>query len=395
MSALNIQNIILVSYDSTRADVAYSGKFPGVEALRSNGITFRNCVSSAPVTPISHSTVMTGLQPYHHGVRHLFKEKLDRSCETLATILGERGHDTSGVVSCPGLNAWYEIGRGFDKWDDEIPRLPDGTDPLLTVDVKLRGSALKRANIVIERSLGQLAEVPDETPYLHFIHFFDAHWPYDPPSRPFSVDVANDYEAEVAFLDHHFKEWFDNLLARGMLDDTLIVMFGDHGEDLDGWYPNDKGGAELGHPEEMGHGCLLYDQTITVPLVVWHKDLTPREIDAQVGLVDIVPTVLELLDIQSPAPLDGHSLAGIVRGGDATRGQVHYSETHYPREQVEATNGEYHWTHDKKSVRIDNRYKIIFHVNSDLVEVFDLSSDPMEKRNLVGGMRDQRRQAGT
>ncbi len=130
-------------------------------------------------------------------------------------------------------------------------------------------------------------------------------------------------------------------------------------------------------------------------MVIWHKDLAPREIDTQLGLVDIVPTVLDLLDVRSPAPLDGHSLAGIVCGGEATVEQVHYSETHYPREQVEATNGEYHWTHDKKSVRIGNRYKIIFHVDSDLVEVFDLRSDPMEKRNLVRGMPDQRRQAGT
>ena len=388
MPPLAFRNIILVSYDSTRSDVAYSGKFPGIEALRRNGITFRNCVASAPVTPISHSTIMTGLQPFHHGVRHLFKEKLDRSCDTIATILGDRGYDTSGVISCPGLNAWYEIGRGYKKWDDEIPKLPDGTDPLLTVDVKLRGSALKRANLVVERSLAQLADVPDGTPYLHFIHFFDAHWPYGPPSRPFNVDVANNYEAEVAFLDHYFKQWFDELLKEGMLDDTLIVMFGDHGEDLEGWYKNDKGGEALGHPEEMGHGCLLYDQTVMVPMIIWHKDLAPREVTTQVGLVDILPTVLDLLAIEPAGPVDGYSLADIVRGNNAGQEQIYYSETHYPREQVEATGGEFHWTHDKKSIRIGNRYKVIVHVGGDLIEVFDLEADPHETINLIKGMPD-------
>ena len=73
--------------------------------------------------------------------------------------------------------------------------------------------------------------------------------------------------------------------------------------------------------------------------------------------------------------------------------QFHYSDTRYPREQVEAMNGDFHWTHGKKSVRIGKRYKIILHVGSDLVEVSDLRSDPMEKRNLVRGMPDQRQQA--
>src|SRR5262249_48217352 len=148
-----IKNVILVSFDTVRSDVAYSGKFPGIEAIRAKSATFLNCVSSAPVTPISHASVMTALQPYRHGVRHLFREKLDRSCDTLAAALRRQGFETAAVVSCPGLNAWYDIRRGFDKWDDEIPKLADGTDPLETVDVKLRGTALKRADLVIERSL--------------------------------------------------------------------------------------------------------------------------------------------------------------------------------------------------------------------------------------------------
>jgi arylsulfatase A-like enzyme len=382
MTGLNIKNVILVSYDSVRADVGFSGKFPGIERLRKNGITFSRCVSSAPVTPISHSTIMTGLQPYNHGVRHLFREKLDRSCETIATILGDRGFDTSGVVSCPGLNAWYEIGRGYDKWDDEIPLLPDGTDPLQTVDVKLRGSALKRANVVVERSFGQLDAVPENTPYLHFIHFFDAHWPYDPPERPYAMEVANNYEAEIGYLDHYFHQWFERLEAEGKLDDTLIVMFGDHGEDLDGWYPNDKGGEALGHPEEMGHGCLLYDQTVMVPMVVWHKDLAPREVTTQVRLVDILPSVLDLMGIEVPTKFDGRSFADMVHGKPDDEHRVGYSETHYPREQTEAS-GNFDWTRDKKSIRIGDRYKVIFHIESDAVEVYDLANDPNEERNLI------------
>lgn len=380
----NIKNVILVSFDTVRSDVAYSGKFPGIEAIRAKGTTFRNCVSSAPVTPISHASVMTALQPYRHGVRHLFREKLDRSCDTLASALKRAGFETAAVVSCPGLNSWYDIRRGFDTWDDEIPRLADGTDPLETVDVKLRGTALKRADLVIERSLKQLEELSNADRFCHFLHFFDAHWPYDPPSRPFDTPVANDYEAEIAFTDHYFSKWFAEAKARGYLEDTLFVLFSDHGEDLEGWYENDRGGAALGHPEESGHGCLLYDQTLMVVLVFWHEDMARTEFTEQVRLVDIAPTVLDLLEVSPMENLDGETLAPVIQGEAALLSRPAYSETHYPSEQNEATGGQFEWTRDKKSVRLDNRYKIITHLNDSLLEVYDLAKDPMERNNLAG-----------
>ena len=169
----------------------------------------------------------------------------------------------------------------------------------------------------------------------------------------------------------------------GRLDNTLIVAFSDHGEDLNGWYPNDKGGDELNHPEEKGHGCLLYDQTLMVPLFFWHKDLRPREIHEQVRLVDIMPTIVELAGLPVPPQLDGESLASVVLGQEAPAHRVGYAETYYPREQVDATNGQFAWTHNKKAIRLENKTKIIFHIDSDEVEVYDLRTDPLEKKNLM------------
>lgn len=380
---MKFRNLLLISYDTTRADVAYSGRIPGVERLRRQGVTFRNCVASAPLTPISHATVMTGLQPWAHGIRHLFREQMDAACATLAGEMDRAGFATSAVVSCPGLHRWYGIGRGFAAWDDEVPPLPDGTDPLRSVDVKVRGRALKRAPVVDERSRELVGAHAGR--YFHFMHFFDAHWPYEPPSRPFAYEVANDYEAELAYSDHYCNQFLEWMESTGRLKDTLVVLFGDHGEDLEGWYPDDRGGEALGHPEESGHGCLLYDQTVTVPLVISHSSLTPREVTEQVRLVDVMPTCLELMGVTPPSGLHGVSMADAVlgRGAVPTTSAIAYSETHYPREQVEATGGKFDWTHDKKCVRIANRYKVIFHVDSDQVEVYDLESDPMERRNLL------------
>lgn len=377
------RNLILVSYDSVRADVAYSGKFPGIERLRARGTSFLNCVSSAPLTPVSHTSIMTGLQPFRHGVRHLFRESLAPETQTLAGTLGRAGFSTSAVVSCPGLSRWYGIDNGFGRYDDEIPRLADGSDPLQTVDVKLRGTALKRANLVVQRSRAMLALEGDRR-FFHFFHFFDAHWPYEPPERPFAFAVDNEYEAEIAYLDHYLNLHLDWLEESGKIDDTLIVLFGDHGEDLDGLYPNDKGGERNGHPEETGHGCLLYDQTIMVPLIFSHPAFERREVVEQVRLVDTMPTCLDMLGVRRREPVDGVSLAEAVLGLGAPPELPGYSETHYPREQVEATGGAYEWTRDKKSLRFGNRYKVIFHLDSDDVEAYDLAADPNETINLIG-----------
>jgi arylsulfatase len=385
-----MMNLILVSYDSVRADVAFSGKFPAIERLRAQGTTFRNCVASAPLTPVSHTSIMTGLQPFHHGVRHLFRESLRPGTPTLAVALGKAGFSTSAVVSCPGLSRWYGIDSGFGRYDDEIPRLPDGTDPLQTVDVKLRGTALKRASLVVERARGMLAREGDR-PFFHFVHFFDAHWPYNPPDRPFAYAVANDYEAEIAYLDHHFNALLDWLEQSGKREDTLIVLFGDHGEDLDGLYPNDKGGEANGHPEEMGHGCLLYDQTIMVPLIFSHPSFPRRELREQVRLIDVMPTCLELLGVELRHQVDGVSLADAVMGRVGVRDLVGYSETHYPREQVEASGGSFGWTRDKKSLRFGNRYKVIIHLGSDEMEAYDLLEDPNETFNLAGPAARERK----
>jgi arylsulfatase len=372
-----MKNLILVSLDTVRADVAYSGKFKTINNLRNEGITFLNTVSSSPLTPVSHATVLTGLQPYNHGIRHLFKEKLNPKVKTLAQILRNKGYKTGAIVSCPGMNKWYGFSKGFEHYDDEIPKLADGSDPLLTVDVKKRGTALKRANLVIDRAYNWLKEKQKQQ-YFLFLHFFDAHWPYEAPER-FGGDNA--YEEEVAFSDHYLGVFLNSLEKDGLLENTSIVVFSDHGEDLEGVYPNDKGGKKLGHPEEFGHGCLLYDQTQKVVLIIKDKSL-PRNknIEQQVRLVDLFSTILNLLKIKNNCKVDGTSLVPIIK--DNINFQLPaYSETFYPEEQIKST-GKFKNTKNKIAYRIANKFKIIFNLNSNKVEIYDLENDKNEKENL-------------
>ena len=372
-----MKNLILVSLDTVRADVAYNGTFKTIEKFRKSGVTFLNCISSSPFTPASHATVFTGLQPFHHGIRHLFKEKISTKTRTITQILKENGYRTGAVVSCPGMNKWYGFSRGFDYYDDQIPKLADGTDPLKTVDVKKRGTALKRAGIVIERAKAWMKK-SDKKPYFLFVHFFDAHWPYEAPE---TYGGKNAYEEEVAFSDHYLGLLFKSLEADGSLKNTTIMLVSDHGEDLEGWYPNDKGGKKLGHPEEFGHGCLLYDQTQKTVCIIRDDSLPKnKNISQQVRLVDVFPTLLDLLHINYTQDTDGVSIVPIIKKHEDLN-LVAYSETFYPEEQYLAS-GKFKEAKNKISIRVANRYKYIFHLNSNIVELYDLKKDPNELHNI-------------
>ncbi|MFA1538089.1 sulfatase [Actinomadura monticuli] len=368
-------NILFVSLDTVRADVAYNGRMPGIEALRASGVTFRQAISSCPLTPVSHATVFTGLQPPRHGIRHLLREQLRKDVPTLAELLRGAGYSTGAVVSCPGLNRWYGMDRGFDFYDDEIPLLPDGRDPLTVGDVKMRGLALKRAPVVTRRAGDWLAA--QRTPFFLFAHFFDAHWPYDPP-EDVGVQTRNPYEGEVAYSDHHLQGLLQRLADAGHDPAaTLIVLFSDHGEDLGGWYPNDHAG-DRGHPEEEGHGCLLFDATQHVPLIFSGPGVRAGvEVPDQVRLVDIMPTVLDLLGLE-PQASDGLSLRPLLEGASSpgTRPAA-YSETHFPEERTDRAG-----LHPLRSLRLDDgvhRQKVIWQVGGDEVGYYDLNSDPDEQ----------------
>jgi arylsulfatase len=371
-----MKNLVLVSLDCLRADVAYSGRIKVLNKLMRESTYFTNAISSAPLTPISHATLLTGLQPENHGIRHLFKEKLKKDSTTIQQVFKKHGYSTGAIVSCPGMNKWYGFGKGFDLYDDEIPKLADGSDPLKTVDVKLRGTALKRAEVVSERAIKWL-EKNKTNPFFLFLHYFDAHWPYEAPKK---FGGKNKYEEEVAYSGHYLEKVLKYLEKNNLFNNTTIICFSDHGEDLDGLYKNDKGGKKLGHPEEAGHGCLLYEQTQNVVLTIKDKKIGKNnKIDKQVRLVDVFPTILELFNFKYKEKIDGESLIPIIKTKKTIL--IAYSETFYS-EEVDKNNTDFKNVYPKKSLRINNKCKIIFEIGSEKIEVYNLEKDPNELNNL-------------
>lgn len=375
------KNVILISLDTMRADVAYLSGMKNLDRLRKAGATFKNTVAPAPITPISHASVFTGLQPYEHGLRHLLREQLNTPKATLAELFNQAGYETGAIISCPGLNSWYGMDRGFAHYDDAVPPLPDGRDPLNVGDVKVRGRALKRAPLVVERALEWL-EPHRHNPFFLFVHFFDTHWPYEPPEWHAPAD-ANAYEGEAHYVDHYLGQLLDQVADWGLMENTLIVVFSDHGEDLAGWYANDHAGPELGHPEENGHGCLLFDATQMVPLVFVGQGVpVDASYDSQVRLVDILPTILELTGLQDTAERSGESLTPFFNGGGGHRPA--YCETYYREEQTSLPEG-IPGLGPIHALRLANRYKLIVDVDSTAITIYDLANDPDEKSPISFG----------
>lgn len=369
------RNLVLVSMDTLRADVAYSGRFSSIEFLRRTGTTYLDVLSSAPLTPVSHATIFTGLQPPEHGIRHLFRESLVPGVPTLAAILADAGYATGAFVSCPGMNRWYGLNRGFDVYQDAVPRLPDGSDPLQTVDVKERGRATRRAPHVVADALAWADALSDDRPVFLFVHLFDAHWPYESPEGYPGYEVGNAYEGEVAYADHWVGELFAHLPAP--LRDperTITSILSDHGEDLAGWYDDDHAHLD-GYTQEEGHGCLLFDCTLRVPWVLAGPGIEAgAECHEQVRLVDVAPTLLSELGLPRP-PMSGRPVHPLP--AKHVHPPVAYSETFFPDEKAASA---LKWAHlsPLQSYRISGRTKMIRDVYTGGTEVYDLRADPGE-----------------
>jgi arylsulfatase A-like enzyme len=282
---------------------------------------------------------------------------------TLAELLSARGYETAAFVAAPALDRWYGLAKGFRTYDDRMDQY--------------QGLAMRRADAIADAGIRWLESLPAGARWFCFLHFFDAHWPY--VSKDEQGDAANCYEAGLRLSDRHLGRVIDWLRLREQFDDTLIVVFGDHGEDLAGAYANDRGGAALGHPEEEGHGCLLYQTTQHVPLIFAHRSLPTRRWDSLTGLVDITPTICALVGAIPPLRCDGIDLSNQYGAGPANRPAL-YAETLYPGDLAERDPRLSH-LQNLQARWLDHRTKIIrAWAAPDAALAFDLIDDPLEHR---------------
>jgi choline-sulfatase len=348
-------NLLVLTLDTTRADrlgcYGYeAAATPVLDALAASGLRFADAVTPVPVTLPAHATIFTGLNPPAHGARHNAEFNLEVEQTTLAEILHGGGYDTAAFVSAFVLDARFGLNQGFDHYDDDI-----------SVEVQstlYREGNERPANSVTDAAIRWLESRSSQQPFFAWIHYYDPHNPYLPPA-PFKYTFRDRlYDGEIAFMDHEIGRLLQAVAAGGWLQNTLVVVVGDHGEGL-------------GEHDETTHTFLIYDSTMQVPLLLSCPGLfqDPHVVkDRVVSIADIFPAVLELLAVESTAAGDGVSL---LAAGPEQRERMVYQETLAPY-------FDHGWSPLFALRRHEDKY-----IYARRPEYYDLQADPDELHNLA------------
>lgn len=349
-------NVLIITLDTTRADHigAYGHKpaqTPNIDRLAREGTLFRYCYAQLPLTLPSHCTLFTGRYPMAHNVRNNAKYFLNNSEFTLAEALQAEKYQTYAVIAAFVLLSKFGLQQGFDFYDDIL------NPHELAHTFKSEIPAQK----VYEKFSGWLAKNSSQK-FFAWVHFYDAHDPYNPPAafaKRFANDPLGRYDGEIAYVDLYVGKIIDDLRARGILEKTLLLIVGDHGE-------------AFGEHQEHGHAIFCYEENLRAPLIFHYPASVAKgkTVLERVSLVDVMPTVLDILEIPIPGAVQGKSFMNLLRGRREKEPRSVYFESMYGKEEM-------NWA--PLTGIIDKNYK---YISLPQPELYDLRADPLEKENL-------------
>lgn len=352
-------NVVIITFDTTRAD--HLGTYgmglahtPTIDRLAAEGVRFDNAISAAPITAVSHSTIMTGLLPPAHGVRDNGSFALGDDAVTLAERFKAAGYETRAYISAIVLNRRYKLDQGFDVYDDDLW----GEDEPKLFMIRERPAAE-----TIDRALdwyGKRDKIEAAKPFFLWVHLFDPHEPHHPPGWARIISPSS-YDASIAYADRELGRLVEALRASGDLDKTVFVFTADHGE-------------SLGEHQEKTHAIFVYRATTRVPLIVRYPPLFPagKAYAGPVRNMDIAPTLIDLAHLPGANETQGVDLTPLARGEVAVPDLPQYSES----KLAELGFG----MAPLFSVR-KGGYTFI---RAPKPELYDLKADPDELHNLYG-----------
>lgn len=410
-------NIILITLDTLRARnmslYGYPKKTtPFIDSLAERAVVFDRAQSTSSWTLPAHASIFTGKYSLHHGATAVH-QKLDDSQVTLAEILRENEYRTAGFISGPYCKSKYGLGQGFDKYHERL----DYFEYLHTSDVlsakrlldffshafsqRLLNQDGERKAPEVNSSVLEWLDKNRAGPFFLFINYFDVHDPYDQglEYRHLFTDKKRDdrsingfvrvanfypmqryefqepetglrdymiamYDSEIAFLDHSLRELFAKLQEFGILSNSIIIITSDHGEEF-----YEHGG--------IMHKQTLYEEVLHVPMIVHYPArFEPKRIEQRVSIMDLFPTLLEILNISTPADLDALSLVPLLEGKSDSRHEYLLAEL-YARQDLGES--------ELRSIT-KNEWK---YINAEPSRgripsaLFKLDEDPNEERDLL------------
>lgn len=392
-SAQPARHVIVISLDTARADFlgCYGNNFiqtPHIDRLAQESILFTDCMTVVPTTLASHTSLFTGKYPHNHGTpRNGFM--INKNNIMLAELLKEAGFHTAGFLGSFALDSRFDFSQGFDHFDEEFEQFIglDGVD-----------QNQRSAQAVTDAVIDYLEDTGIPSNLFLFAHYFDPHGPYAPPAeycklyetskvyeawlaetqRDLKNWIRNDaksavcYAGEMTYTDEHLGRLTDYLRQKGILDDAILVITSDHGENFKEHYAN------------WNHGFTVY-QTTMRSICMFRLPAAARagtRIDRLYSNIDIFPTLLAYLGLNIPRGIDGEAVDLDPAGKEiSVSTRVRFGEATKPHKDVETDP---RWFNNRKTrcIRTDN-WKYIQTPYQHSEELYDLSTDPYEQTNLL------------
>ena len=348
-------SVLIVPLDTLRADHvgAYgyaAARTPVLDGLAARGARFANATTTTPLTLAAHTSLFTGTFPAYHGVRDNTGFHVDDSLTTMAEVFAGKGYRTGGFVGAFVLDRRWGIAQGFTDYLDAFNLSADVGPGLDSIQ--------RRGDEVVTHALAWLGK-DDTQPFFGWVHLYDPHAPYEAPAEfasRFPAGQIGAYDAEIAYTDSQVGRLVQALESSGRLENTLIVVLSDHGE-------------QLGEHHEQAHGFFVYDASVQIPLLIAGPGVSSRVVPDQVRIVDVMPTVLDLAGVKGPDVMQGTTLRPALDGGKVDL--LALSESWYPR---------FHYGWSELTAVRDGRFKFIL---APRRELYDLTTDPGELTNIA------------
>jgi arylsulfatase A-like enzyme len=352
-----MRNVLLISLDTLRAD--HLGAYgygrptsPTIDRmLAAEGVVFERAYTAFPATPASHMTIFTGLLPCAHGVYGGPSGKaLATSIPTLPEVLQRAGYATGGFTEDAWVTAELGFSRGFDRFVEN--KSPHFNQPEGRAKTTFAGAA-----DWIRAQTGH--------PWFAFVHTYQVHHPYTPPpgyvervapnhgSDRMATAMAR-YDGEIRYTDDLLRGFLHAIAETGSLDRTIVIVLSDHGE-------------LFGEHGQTLHGFSLWEPLLHAVLVMRAPGLIPAglRVPSNVGLIDVLPTILDLLGLPPLDGVQGRSLVPLLHGQTLPPTTL-YSEL--PFAHLVATH--------------DGTMKRLIDTTTGHARVFDLVADPGELHDL-------------
>ncbi len=348
-------NFLLITVDTLRYDHTGFGGYieksgrettPNLDELVERSVNFDFAQAPSAGTMATVPAMLTS-RFFHSGIAldedvpRGLPPRLTEDNVLLAEVMKRADYSTGAILTHYYFNDWG-LDQGFDTYDNSLGREPDP-------------SAIT-SHDVTDKAITWIQQHMHDRWFL-WAHYLDPHGYYMPHDMiDFGDEEKDRYDGEIYYTDHHVGRLLDELERMPGGDRTVVIITSDHGE----------GFGEHGF---INHGMALYRELIHVPLIVHVPGLPPRRVQGPVSVIDILPTMADVAQIDiSDLALEGESLVPQLFYGEDALDRVVFAETNWP-EPLRAI--------------VSANHKLIYNLQNDFYELYNLEEDPWEQRNVV------------